>query len=60
MKKPFVLLALALPYLLLAQNNNLPENTKRSSTCVPESDFPPSDIKAMEGSGIKFDTYESP
>lgn len=25
-----------------------------------EGDFGPSDIKALEGSGIKFDTYESP
>lgn len=40
MKKLLILLALAQPSLLLAQNNDLPENTKRSSTCVPESDFP--------------------
>ena len=40
MKKLFILLALAQPYFLLAQTNVLPENTKRSSTCVPESDFP--------------------
>ena len=40
MKKIFILLALTLSATLQAQTDQLPKNTKRSSTCVPESDYP--------------------
>lgn len=40
MKTLLTMLALIMPFTLQAQTNNLPKDTKRSSTCVPESDYP--------------------
>lgn len=40
MKKFLVVAALVMAIPLLAQTDNLPENTKQSPTCVPESDYP--------------------
>lgn len=40
MKKILIALAVAMPLSLWAQTNPLFEHTKRSPTCVPESEFP--------------------
>ena len=40
MKTLLTMLALIMPFTLQGQTNNLPKDTKRSSTCVPESDYP--------------------